>query len=174
MAKSKSESSIRRLLRAEAEAWRSIKSPPGPWLMAEFLSRMGTDYTPQPLPKHVRRLKPNHCFHNAATLVAADPSLRYCEGYITLGRLPIAQHHAWVVDAAGRMLEVTLADPEDWCYLGFPMTLEERNRYAKPSALGVLMGDVTVNAKFMIEKCPALMDLIDERFHAMVRKTENN
>jgi hypothetical protein len=169
----KAESSIRRLLRAEAEAWRSIKAPPGPWMLAEFLVRMGIDYIPRPLPARFPRMTPNHCFSNAAAVAQRDPTLSYCEGYITTGGVPICQHHAWVVDAKGRMLEVTLAAPEAWCYIGFPMTMAERNRFAKPNALGVLMGDVSINGKFMTEKCPALLDLIDVRFHRAVREIEN-
>ena len=60
---------------------------------------------------------PNNCFSNTLHLCIADPSLTYVEGYAG-AIIPI--HHAWALDAEGRVIDTTWDDPEGRSYLGIP------------------------------------------------------
>lgn len=58
----------------------------------------------EPLPSGVHRGPNGECFKTAWEMTLKDPVLTYVEGWAA-GYLPV--HHAWVVDAEGRVLEVT-------------------------------------------------------------------
>jgi hypothetical protein len=70
---------------------------------ADLLLQHGKWYEPAPLPQGIRRGQMKQCFYNAA-MAAIDHGLRYVEGY-ALSIIPV--HHAWCVDDAGKVVEVT-------------------------------------------------------------------
>jgi hypothetical protein len=49
-----------------------------------------------------------NCFQNAAMTALFDDSLTYVEGFAHKGNMPV--HHAWVINQAGKALEVTWLD----------------------------------------------------------------
>lgn len=51
---------------------------------------------------------PHECYKNAALAVIEDPALTYVEGYVSVHGVPI--HHAWTVNGAGVVRDVTLRD----------------------------------------------------------------
>lgn len=61
---------------------------------------------------------PRECFANAG-LAATDGLGTYCEGYAVFSDSPIAIHHAWLIDPAGRVIDPTWEQPELCHYRGF-------------------------------------------------------
>jgi len=53
------------------------------------------------------RVKPNACFANALLLMANRKAVFYCEGYAVPMQVGLPMHHAWCVDAKGRVLDPT-------------------------------------------------------------------
>lgn len=81
---------------------------------ADFVLREGKFWRGRMLPEQYEPLvgPMSLCFANALAACDADPSLRYCEGYMTSGAgKPIV--HGWCVAPDGGVVEVTLpATPE--------------------------------------------------------------
>lgn len=72
---------------------------------AGFLLREGQVFEVDDKTYAGRRMQAQHCFENAAlTMQVTD--LLYAEGYVTVCGVPI--HHAWNVDAKGRVRDRTL------------------------------------------------------------------
>lgn len=86
-----------------------------------FMLKMGRAWTPQPLPAGVPAGPKRQCYQNAGTLAVENPDLTYVEGYAQPPGLPPV-HHAWCVDAEGRVIDNTFDDPEDAQYYGVPLT----------------------------------------------------
>ena len=77
----------------------------------DFVLQRGRFFTPQQLPKGIKRGTERRCFENAGKLAARrGASLVYVEGF-ALGEIPI--HHAWVSDSLGNVYEVTW-QTKDW------------------------------------------------------------
>lgn len=143
------------------ELCRQIEAPPGSWLMESFVSRNGHDYAARMLPSRYARGMPNACFQNSAALVNQHPSLRYCEGFLTMGKIPFAIHHAWALDRKGRVVDVTLADPTAYEYRGVTFKLPEY--YANLREHGVcsmLHTGTIVNFELMLTRDPDLKTLL--------------
>lgn len=69
--------------------------------------REGKFYEPQPLDEDEWfREPPGYCFDNAAE-VTAEYGLRYVEGFATTPMSGMPIHHAWNLDAEGRVVDVT-------------------------------------------------------------------
>ena len=49
---------------------------------------------------------PRACFRNSYTAAAVD-GMRYCEGWAFAKGVPLAVHHAWNLNAAGEVVDVT-------------------------------------------------------------------
>src|SRR5215831_8910735 len=80
----------------------------------DLLLQHGKFYTGRELPDQYKHLKgtPNQCFVNALEACKSDESLTYVEGVYTIGRSHWTPH-AWCLDSAGELLEVTLpTEPE--------------------------------------------------------------
>jgi hypothetical protein len=60
------------------------------------------------------------CFTTAQTLALAHPAYTYCEGW-AYGPAGFPMHHAWLLDEAGQIIEVTWRTPGSE-YLGVPFT----------------------------------------------------
>lgn len=82
----------------------------------DLVKRHGKQFTAQPLPEEYGLMEAKNCYNNAFILAAANPELTYVEGYAYSGILPI--HHAWVVDAEGRVIDPTWIDPVNCTYFG--------------------------------------------------------
>lgn len=97
----------------------------------------GRFYEPCPLDEDEWfREAPGYCFDNAAEL-AAEYGLRYVEGFATFqGAAGLPVHHAWNLDAEGRVVDVTWAET-GLCYRGIEFDLEtvQAARAAEMSAL---------------------------------------
>lgn len=88
-----------------------------------FMLQMGRAWTPQPLPAWVSPGPKRQCYQNAGNLVIENRGLTYVEGYAQPPGLPPV-HHAWCVDAEGRVIDNTFDDPEDAQYYGVPLTAQ--------------------------------------------------
>lgn len=84
----------------------------------KFVLKYGRPYTAQALPFSFKQGESGACFRNAALLVCKHEGLTYVEGWATR-YIPI--HHAWCVDAAGRVIDVTWEDPHKGVYFGVPV-----------------------------------------------------
>ena len=72
--------------------------------------------------------KRHQCYANAFRATLNDPSLTYVEGYVSMGGVPIS--HAWVVDKAGKVRDVTIKDPEYVSgYYGVPIKQKWLNKF---------------------------------------------
>lgn len=65
------------------------------------------------------RGEPGQCFANAQRLVINNAELTYVEGY-AMSVIPL--HHAWCVDAEGRVMDVTWDRREGAEYFGAPIS----------------------------------------------------
>lgn len=74
-----------------------------------FLLRNGHWFDGRPLPARYRMRTPKMCYYNSATLVRRSKTLRYCEGYVLCSDLPFPIQHAWALDPADRIVDVTLS-----------------------------------------------------------------
>lgn len=75
--------------------------------MADFLLQHGVWYEVTPYPKEVPLGHPQMCFGNSI-IVASKSGYRYVEGLaVAPDKLEIAFHHAWNIDAQGKLVDVT-------------------------------------------------------------------
>jgi hypothetical protein len=97
---------------------------PDVWPFYDYLAEHGRYFTPAPRPKGIRRRAAQACFRNAATLVIDRPDLTYCEGIARkVSSAAFWVHHAWCIDADGRVVDVTW-QPEGVAYYGVAEPLE--------------------------------------------------
>ena len=90
-------------------------------------------------PSGIRRGPVGRCFENSARLAQNRPDLTYCEGYAASSRIGIPIHHAWVIDSAGTVIDITWADPESCSYLGIPFAAADLSRHMlKTGVYGLL------------------------------------
>lgn len=80
----------------------------------DLLLQHGKFYSGRQLPDQYAHHKgiPNQCFVNAMTACERDPTLLYVEGVYTVGRGHYTPH-AWCLDPAGKLLEVTLPTDDE-------------------------------------------------------------
>lgn len=99
-----------------------------------FCLKYGVAFEGAPLPDRIDRGIPKECFRNAALLVTSfKRKLIYCEGWGATPRVRIPIHHAWAVDAQGRVIDPTWDDPETCVYFGVPFDTEEMYRLIEES-----------------------------------------
>jgi hypothetical protein len=104
---------LKEQLRREVEGWRFLNANLGAWLMQEFVIKKGKEYPGRALPRPYRKMPPKQCFSNAGELARRRPDLRYCEGFATSPYVPIAFHHAWLVDIKDEVIDPTVLTPAD-------------------------------------------------------------
>lgn len=75
--------------------------------MQEVVTEFGRAFTPALRPEGLNKMPDRECFCNATKLVQYDPSLVYVEGFALPDGIPIAIHHAWVMDQNGDMIDPT-------------------------------------------------------------------
>jgi hypothetical protein len=88
----------------------------------ELIASEAEDFTPQPLPRGVRRCAPKSCYHAAFTLASRRDDLDYVEGF-AIGALSLPIQHAWCADAEGHVIDRVWGEPGH-AYLGFRIPLE--------------------------------------------------
>lgn len=88
-----------------------------------FTLKMGRAWIAQPLPDWVAPGPMRQCYENAGTLCMKNRDLTYVEGYAQPPGLPPI-HHAWCVDAAGRVIDNTFRDSTSTQYFGVPIRAE--------------------------------------------------
>lgn len=120
-------------LRDECERWQSVSR--AACLVRTFVLRNGREYTGQRLPSGFRRRRAKLCFMHSARLALEDARLTYVEGYARVRGTSFAFEHAWVSGADGRVIDVTLKNPEHVEYVGVPF--DQATLGAQLSASGV-------------------------------------
>lgn len=80
-------------------------------------------------PVDLRQGPLGHCFKNCTSplmqfLSDANPPYLYAEGYAIDSQLGVPFQHAWLVDAAGRAIDLTWSKPEDAVYFGVTFSQE--------------------------------------------------
>lgn len=83
----------------------------------EFCLQLGRFWEPAPLPEKFETMLPKECFHNALLTAMMRKELTYVEGFV-LAVIPL--HHAWLVDAAGKVFDPTLPDADRLAFWGVP------------------------------------------------------
>lgn len=124
-----------------------------------WLLENGADYAWQPLDRETFEIgEGRECFLNAAHLAIARRDLTYVEGMAMCGFFPV--HHAWVVDADGRVIDNTWVaengveedgEGAERQYLGYAVEAEELyERLVEQEVYGVLDG--IINDAYRAEK----------------------
>lgn len=94
------------------------------------------------LPDGVGRGEPKQCFANAGRLALMDPRYTYVEGFAAArisDNLTFPTHHAWVVDADGRVVDPTWHDGTGEAYFGAAVHADAlRTRVAETGVWGYL------------------------------------
>ena len=117
------------ICRMQADAWEHFSAEERGSILITGLESWvamngGRSFEFQPRPDWQERMKPNHCFMNAADLAMSGDGLTYCEGYVMFGDVPLLIHHAWVVDEDGRLIDPTLPeDDRDPTYFGIEIPI---------------------------------------------------
>lgn len=113
---------IREELEKMASGWETLA--PGRPNRERLTLTHGREFTPAPLPAHVERGLPKFCFWNAQRLAGRSRGkLRYVEGFGLRPMLGFPFHHAWCVDADGRVVDPTWDNPEVCEYFGVPFDM---------------------------------------------------
>jgi len=117
-----------------------------------FILECGKDYIPAKRPKGMRKQEDKMCFRNASNLVIGNPKLEYVEGFAIGARIGWPTHHAWCVDEADHVVDVTWLDPELCQYRGVVIPKKRLIRLlVEQEYYGVLDNGISIN-----------MDLIEE------------
>lgn len=152
-------SNLRDYLQQMATNWARLGAPA---LMERFIVRNGDEYEGRRLPKGYKRGTPKECYSNAARLVFDKPGLRYVEGYVWRNDLPLAIQHAWCIDAKGRVIDVTLKDPERCQYMGIACIRGELwEELQKTGYFGLLDSGFGLNTDWMFKIDPDLKDIAE-------------
>lgn len=98
---------------------------------AGFILSHGREWTAQALPEGEERGEIKQCFANSQARMVDDHMmgegrLTYVEGYACSGALDFAfpVHHGWLVDEAGRVIDLTWEKTETATYFGVPFRSE--------------------------------------------------
>jgi hypothetical protein len=131
-------------------------------VLERFILRNGDEYKGRKLPKGYRRGTPKECYANAARLVGEKPGLRYVEGFVWRDSLPLAIQHAWCIDAKGRVIDVTLGDPEKCQYMGIAVIRAELwDELRKTGYFGLLDSGLGLNTEWMFKIDPGLKAVVE-------------
>lgn len=127
---------VRDALDSTVERWSLIGQPA---LLERIVAKHGVPFTGAARPKGYRRQAQKMCFRNSA-LLCVNKGLDYYEGFALHRERPWFPFlHAWNVDAAGRFVDVTLLNPEEYDYLGIRFPLETLCReLLKSQVYGIL------------------------------------
>ena len=132
-----------------------------PALMQRFIKSKGSV---QPvlahLPKSIKRGLPRNCFQNAYNL--AMMGFRYVEGYGVTPAIPLLIHHAWVLDEQGYVIDNTWENSPSCMYVGVELPLDTLLAETfKSGCYGVLDTGMGINATFILQQAPELVDILE-------------
>jgi hypothetical protein len=114
-------------------------------------------------PHKYKMMRQKQCFENA-TLMSAR-GLTYVEGIAMKSDLGIPLHHAWNLDPAGNVIDVTWRKAEGSEYLGIPFEHSVLSRWLLENGVyGILDTGIGYNLPLLREIDAAL---VDEAFGAM-------
>jgi hypothetical protein len=139
-----SETQLRDFLEQMAALKRSLHVPESFHYSSaeELLLSEGRMWRGRDLPAGIPRGLPRNCFLNCLELARLRPELTYVEGYAT-SVIPV--HHAWLIDAAGEVVEPTWPADRRYplsqsAYFGipFPLELVEAQMHERRNFLSVL------------------------------------
>jgi hypothetical protein len=106
-----------RYIKQRLEVAKQHKFTPSP--VHVFLDQHGVEFNTIAATRgHKRRA--SECYANSANLMLTRSDLRYVEG-IAIGKDGFGIEHAWVIDAAGEVIDVTLDEPANYSYFGVAM-----------------------------------------------------
>jgi hypothetical protein len=141
---------LHKILTNQAEQWAMLGAPA---LCERFIARNGQCFEGRKLPKGFRRGTPKACFQNATLLADRHTGLRYVEGYAMNPDLPFPFLHAWCINVAGQVVDVTLKEPEKYQYVGIILTRKELWDALKASGIyGVLDTGRGLNHEWMFAR----------------------
>ena len=116
---------LKEILQFKIDAVTSFIKDPRAAAIEKFVMRFGILRHGRPLPKGYRKGTIKMCYRNTTNLVLNKRDLTYYEGYALRKGLPIEMRHAWAVDKAGAVVDVTWRDTSDAEeYLGVPIPVD--------------------------------------------------
>lgn len=124
---------------------RAGSGQPASWVYTgpeDFILQHGQFWTPQNLPKGYRAGILKQCFHNSGRLALTRKGVRYVEGYAIRLSLGIPMHHAWVVDAKDRVIDVTWDLPIAAAYFGVAFPTATVRAHQRPEEGSMLYGAI--------------------------------
>jgi len=141
-----------------ADNWAKLGAPA---LCERFIARNGQCFKGRKLPRSIKRGTPKQCFENSTHLVIDRDGLRYVEGYAMREDICFPFLHAWCIDRDGRVVDVTLTEPEKYQYVGIVLTRTKLlAEMMKNTYYGVLDSGLGLNAKFMFARDPELEGIV--------------
>jgi hypothetical protein len=151
---------LKQQLQEKADQWAMLGAPA---VVERFVARNGQEFVGRAKPKGYRLGTIKQCYSNATHLVLNRKGLRYVEGYVIRGDLPIPIHHAWAIDADDQVIDVTLRGADDRChYCGVVIPIEEvKAEIAKNGVYSVMDTGWGLNVDWMFRRDPGLKAEID-------------
>lgn len=132
-------------LEAMATFMRALSNPgkPLPYAgMEDFVLREGRDMDLTPTDPQLEMGTAKECFANATHYMLQNQGCVYAEGYVISPKLPIAIHHAWVLNPEGLVLDPTLEWREGAAYMGVSFTRKDLlRRITKSGYYGLFCAD---------------------------------
>jgi len=77
----------------------------------------GTQFTPKPRPKKIRKMQDSMCWKNSINLCFSYQNLNYCEGRAVSPATGWSTWHGWCVDDENNVIDPTW-DPVGYSYFG--------------------------------------------------------
>lgn len=121
-----------------------------------FTLRLGRQWTAQSLPAGIVKGTKKQCYSNAGMLAFSRPDLTYVEGYACPKDL-IPVHHAWCIDANGRVYDNTFEDSETADYYGVPIPTPLMARVIRDSGMWGLFAE-HMRPEFLLECLQAVQN----------------
>ena len=151
-------SELRNMLQDEAKRFPAMGLFP---LLPKFVLSKGVEQAGAPLPKVFSRGKSRECFRNSAMLAMVSPDkYTYVEGFALPAEADLRlfpYHHAWLLDKAGNVIDVTWGRPERCEYMGVPFPTHVVSRSALDSGVfGLLDKGMGPDSEFIFQHAPDL------------------
>lgn len=131
-----------------------------PALLEQICLKHGKFFEGRKRPKGVRKLQAKQCFRNSVYRLH-EPGMKYYEGFVMHKDIHFPHLHAWNT-LGGKMLDLTLPEPELYEYIGLDLTKHVWRELAKNEVYGLLdPGIINID----------LLKKIDETLVVQVLKT---
>jgi hypothetical protein len=114
--------------------------------MEEFVLKEGRAMQLTPKDPKVTPGVPKECFKNSTDYALAHRDHLYVEGYVMSPKVPVAIHHAWVLNKAGLVIDPTLGWRKGSAYWGVSFTTDDMlRRILKTKYYGLYCDDIRVS-----------------------------